>query len=107
MLASGSPANASSAASRIAWKLPSASAPRRLGVGGFAISVNGHRGGVEAELREEVPGVREDDERDDAREASQDSGRHERVRDRRGAAERARAGCNRREDRDSERSADL
>src|SRR6266542_2511230 len=87
MLASGSLANASSAASRIAWTLRSASERRRrcvlAGVVCFAISVDGHCGRVEAELGEEVSCVREDSEGGDAREASEDPGCHERVRDRR------------------------
>src|SRR4051812_4579386 len=91
MLASGSPANASSAAARIAATLRSASRRRRRGVVAgagaaaglvfFVTSVNGHRAWIEAKLGHEVAGVGEDGESDQAGETSQRPGCHERVGD--------------------------
>src|SRR6187401_353419 len=115
MLASGSPANASSAAARIAATLRSASRRLRRGAGAGVVlrvtSVNGHRAWVEAELRHEVAGGGEDGERDQAGETSEHPGCHERVGDPGGSlgpAERSGGACgDRREDGDADRAADL
>ena len=65
--------------------LRSASARRRrvawAGVVCFAISVDGHCARVEAQLRQEVAGAREDGERDQACESSEERGGQERVGD--------------------------
>ena len=73
--------------------------------------MGGHRHRVEAELRHEFAGVRENSECHQVGETSQDSGCHECVRDRRGCVRGAEcaacAGGDRREDRDADCPADL
>src|SRR5215211_3279941 len=102
MLASGSLASASTAASRIRATLRSASARRRGGldaerwrVGGIVRSV-GADGPCEAELREEAPGGGEDRKREHARDARDRRGDEEGVADAaRQRGGRAGAGCGR------------
>src|SRR3954465_3010571 len=116
MLASGSLASASTAASRMRAMLRSASARRPGGSGAVALGVvigwlvDGDTRG-ERELGQECPGRGEDDERGGARGAGDDGGDQEGVADAVGETGRGgrsdSTGGDRGQDRDSERTADL